>query len=188
MAKAQAGPKGSAAASPAADVSPRAQKASARSGPSAPKVSGSSRSPKVAARAGSSAAARARPAAARTRSAYADPDATLPPWERGPVRAYVRDVVDSRRHLTGLFMPVFAMALITTVGPASELARTLQLASLAVLAVMAVEVLVRGVQVTRMARAEFPGVPVSLPATTFYSFMRAHRPRRMRTPRPRVAP
>ena len=30
----------------------------------------------------------------------------LLPRDRGPVRAYVRDLVDSRPHLSGLFMPL----------------------------------------------------------------------------------
>lgn len=32
-------------------------------------------------------------------------EAYLLPRDRGPVRRYVRDVVDSRRNLLGLFMP-----------------------------------------------------------------------------------
>lgn len=110
----------------------------------------------------------------------------LPPWDRGPVRAYVRDVVDSRRHLTGLFMPFFAMALITIAGPASELADVLRTVSLVALAVMAVEVLARGLTITRMARAEFPDLQVNAVSTTNYAFMRMHRPRSMRKPAPRL--
>ena len=32
-------------------------------------------------------------------------DAYLLPRDKGPVRRYVRDVVDSRRNVLGLFMP-----------------------------------------------------------------------------------
>ncbi len=104
------------------------------------------------------------PARARRRAPYgpgssrstSPATSSSPHATAGAVRAYVRDVVDSRRRLLGFFMPVFAMALITTVGPASELGRNLQLGSLAILAVMAVEAVY-------LARGDLPdgtcGVP-----------------------------
>ena len=124
-----------------------------------------------------------------TAAAQATQDETLPPWERGPVRAYLRDVVDSRRHLLGvLFMPAFALAMITTFGPASDLQRLLQVVSLVVLGVVLVEAVARGMTYTRMARAEFPDRNVNAVSSTFHFFMRAHRPRSMRRPPPRVRP
>src|SRR5690606_32134766 len=41
----------------------------------------------------------------RREKMMAGEDAYLLPRDRGPVRRYVRDVVDSRRNLLGLFMP-----------------------------------------------------------------------------------
>lgn len=116
-----------------------------------------------------------------------DADRLLPPWERGPVRAFVRDAVDARgpRPLLLLFMPAFALALITIFGPASELGRWLLLGSLAVLAVVAVDALLLGSQLVRAARRAFPGTPVPAAGTCWYVFMRAHRPRSMRRPPPR---
>ena len=114
------------------------------------------------------------------------PDSALHPRDRGPVRAYVRDVVDSRRSLVGLFVPAFGGVLITTLGPASELQATLQVVSLAALAVSLAAAVVLGVNVTRMARAEFPKAQVDGLPTGFYAFMRAHRPRSTRLPPPRV--
>jgi hypothetical protein len=104
------------------------------------------------------------------------------------VRAYLRDVVDVRHRLVGLFMPVFAVALITALGPASDLQRYLLSGSLVVLAAMVVDAVLLGRSVTAMARAEFPNAQVSGPGTAWYAFMRAHRPRRMRLPAPRVSP
>ena len=73
------------------------------------------------------------------------PDEQLPPWERGPVRAFVRDAVDAHGpRLTLLFMPAFALALITIFGPRSELGDYLKAASLAVLAVVAVDAALLG--------------------------------------------
>ena len=82
------------------------------------------------------------------------PDELLPPWERGPVRAFVRDAVDARgpRPML-LFMPAFAVALITDFGPQSELGHILLLVSLAALAVVAVDALLLGTSLLRAARA-----------------------------------
>ena len=122
----------------------------------------------------------------------------LPPWpdddqlparERGPVRAYVRDAVDARgpRPIL-LFMPAFALGLICAFGPPSELAHNILLGCLAVLAVVILDAVLLGRSIIRMSRAEFPKSQISGPATGWYVFMRAHRPRSMRLPRPRVSP
>ena len=54
-------------------------------------------------------------------------DAYLLPRDKGPVRRYVRDIVDSRRNVLGLFMPaalglIFVM-LAVSAGAAVHLAR-----------------------------------------------------------------
>jgi hypothetical protein len=115
-------------------------------------------------------------------------DEHLPPRDRGPVRAYVRDVVDARRRLVGLFMPAFACALISWQSPESGLRTILLTVGLVALAVVVADAVVLGVQVVRMARLEFPKKQVSGLRTGWYAFMRAHRPRRMRRPEPRLAP
>jgi hypothetical protein len=131
-------------------------------------------------------------AARRARSAQPQkkpaPDGDLPPGDRGPVRAFVRDEVDSRRRLVGLFLPVLGVVTIAALGPASDLQRNVLFASLVVLAAVAVDAVLMGVTITRAARAEFPGEPVPGPATGWYAFLRAHRARSVRRPPPRVAP
>jgi hypothetical protein len=113
------------------------------------------------------------------------PDELLPPWERGPVRGFVRDAVDAHGpRLTLLFMPAFALALITIFGPASELGDYLKVASLAVLGVVAVDAALLGSSIVNAARQAFPTERVPRFATTWYVFMRAHRPRSMRRPAP----
>ena len=114
-------------------------------------------------------------------------DETLPPWERGPVRRCARDAVDARGpRLLLLFMPAFALALITGFGPKSDLGHTLLLASLAVLAVVAVDAVVLGSSIVGAARREFSKAQVNAFSTGWYVFMRAHRPRSMRRPAPLV--
>jgi hypothetical protein len=129
----------------------------------------------------------ATPAAATgpRRAGTLPPDEQLPPWERGPVRAFVRDAVDAHGpRLTLLFMPAFALALITIFGPRSELGDYLKAASLAVLAVVAVDAALLGSSIIRAARQAFPAERVPRFATAWYVFMRAHRPRSMRRPPP----
>jgi hypothetical protein len=115
-------------------------------------------------------------------------DEHLPPWERGPVRAFVRDAVDAGRRWRPvlLFMPAFALALIAGFGPDSELGDNLLLGSLVVLVVVVADALVLGWSMIRMARQAFPNERVGVPGTLWYVFMRAHRPRSMRRPPPRV--
>jgi hypothetical protein len=114
-------------------------------------------------------------------------DDALHPRDRGPVRAYVRDLVDARRRgLVGLFVPGFGGTLIAALGPASNLQRWLLVICAAVLALSLVDAVVLGRTVTRRARARFPGEVVDGWRTGFYAFMRAHRMRNLRLPPPRV--
>jgi len=127
-----------------------------------------------------------RPTTASRRSRV-PPDEALHPRDRGPVRAYVRDVVDSRRHgLVGLFVPGFGGTLIAALGPASNLQRWLLVICAALLAVALVDAVVLGRTATRRARARFPGETVDGWRTGFYAFMRAHRMRNLRLPPPQV--
>ena len=115
-------------------------------------------------------------------------DTDLPPGDRGPVRAFVRDEVDSRRRLVGLFLPVLGIVVLSALGPASDLQRNVLVGSLVVLAAVAVDAVLMGVTITRAARAEFPAEPVPGLATGWYAFLRAHRARSVRRPAPRVTP
>ncbi len=114
------------------------------------------------------------------------PDDSLHPRDRGPVRAHVRDLVDARRRLVGLFAPAFGGTLIAALGPASSLQRWLLLGCAVLLAVAVVDAVLLGRTAARSARARFPGMPVDGLRTGWYAFMRAHRMRSMRLPPPRV--
>jgi hypothetical protein len=116
------------------------------------------------------------------------PDEALHPRDRGPVRALVRDLVDSRRGLVGLFAPAFGGTLIAAIGPRSDLQRWLLLVCAVLLAVSLVDAVVLGRQVTRAARARHPDAVIDGWRTGWYAFMRAHRMRSLRLPPPRVDP
>jgi hypothetical protein len=115
-------------------------------------------------------------------------DRDLAPHDRGPVRAFIRDEVDARRRLVGLFLPVLGVVVISVFAPASDLQRTALMVSLALLAAVVADAVVMGVSLTRAARAAFPDEPVPGLATGWYAFLRAHRSRSVRRPPPRVAP
>jgi len=104
------------------------------------------------------------------------------------VRAHVRDVVDVRRGLVGLFLPALGGTIIATLGPRSDLQRWLLLICAVLLVVSLVDAVLLGRQATRSARTRFPGAAVDGRRTGWYAFMRGHRMRSLRLPPARVAP
>jgi hypothetical protein len=128
------------------------------------------------------------PDTARQRREAERRDRELAPHDRGPVRAFVRDEVDARRRLVGAFLPVLGAVVISALSPASDWQRYALVASLALLAAIAVDAVAMGVSLTRAAREALPGEPVPGFATGWYAFLRAHRARASRRPPPRVAP
>jgi hypothetical protein len=113
-------------------------------------------------------------------------DKYLMPRDRGPVKAYVRDVVDSRPHLMGLFMPLAVIVLISVLLPIPAAQQYLSLFSLVALAVMVAEGVTLGIQITKKARAKFPEENISGLGTGWYAFTRASQLRKLRVPKPRV--
>lgn len=114
-------------------------------------------------------------------------DAYLLPRDQGPVRRYVRNIVDSRRNLLGLFMPAaLAMIFFMLALPAIEFQRILSWAMLALVVVMAVDGFFLARKVNRMVDEKFRGNTESRWKLGFYAFSRGSQLRRMRTPRPMV--
>jgi hypothetical protein len=130
--------------------------------------------------------ARREAAADRRRRMDAGDQKVLLPRDRGPVKAYIRDVVDSRPHIMGLFMPLAVIVLISVLLPIPSIQQYLSLFSLVVLAIMVVEGVTLGARVTRQARVKFPDERISGLGTGWYAFTRASQIRRLRTPKPRV--
>jgi hypothetical protein len=128
---------------------------------------------------------RAAAAMRRERMAAGD-EKFLMPRDRGPVRGYVRDVVDSRPHLMGLFMPLAGVVLISVLLPIPAAQQYLSLFSLIALVTMIAEGVLLGVTVTRKARARFPNEKIGGLGTGWYAFTRASQLRKLRIPKPRV--
>jgi hypothetical protein len=125
--------------------------------------------------------------AERREKMMAGDDAYLLPRDKGPVRRYIRNIVDSRRNLLGLFMPaalamiVFMMAL-----PAVQLQQILSYTMLGLVVIMAVDGVLVGRKVNRMVDEKFPDNTESGWKLGFYAASRASQIRRMRAPRPIV--
>ncbi|OBJ06686.1 DUF3043 domain-containing protein, partial [Mycobacterium sp. 1465703.0] len=109
----------------------------------------------------------------------------LLPRDQGPIRRYVRDVVDSRRNLLGLFMPSTLFLMFAMFG-VPQLQLWVSPAMLALMAVMSVDGLILGRKVSRLVDAKFPNNTESRWKLGLYAAGRASQMRRLRAPRPQV--
>jgi hypothetical protein len=128
---------------------------------------------------------RAEAAERRERMAAGD-DRYLMPRDRGPVKAYIRDVVDSRPHIMGLFMPLAVVVVLSLLVPVPAAQQYLSLFSLVALSTMIIEGIFLGTSITRKARERFPDEQIGALPTGWYAFTRASQLRRLRMPKPRV--
>ena len=111
----------------------------------------------------------------------------LPARDKGPERSLVRDLVDSRRNLAGLFLPVAVIVLIGSAGVLSP--AMLYLINL-FWALLALAVVVDSVLLTRKIRklllARFPKTVKNPRSYYYYAIMRSLTIRRLRMPAPKV--
>jgi len=112
-------------------------------------------------------------------------EAYLMARDRGPIRRYVRDVVDSRRNLLGLFTPS-TLALLFAMFAVPRLQLYVSPAMLVLMLVLSVDGLILGRKVGKLVDAKFPGNTESRWKLGLYAASRASQIRRMRTPRPQV--
>ncbi len=105
--------------------------------------------------------------------------------DQGPVRRYVRDIVDARRNVLGLFMPS-ALGLMFFMFAVPQLQLYVSPAMLLLMAVMALDGLLLGRKVVRRVDEKFPEDTESRLKLGLYAASRASQMRRMRAPRPQV--
>jgi len=105
--------------------------------------------------------------------------------DQGPVRRYVRDVVDARRNVLGLFMPS-ALMLLFVMFAVPQLQLYISPAMLLLMAVMMLDGLILGRKVARRVDEKFPEDTESRWKLGLYAASRASQMRRMRAPRPQV--
>lgn len=125
--------------------------------------------------------------AERREKMMAGDDAYLLPRDKGPVRRFARDVVDSRRNVLGLFMPAaLALIFVMLAVPSIEVQRLLSPAMLVLVLIMIIDGFVVARKVNRLVDEKFPGNTESGWKLGFYAASRASQMRRMRAPRPQV--
>ena len=107
--------------------------------------------------------------------------------DRGPERALVRDIVDSRRTVGTWF---FGGALVVLIGSSAAMPPVVRLASNLIWAALALGVVLDSILIARrigkLVRARFPETTQRMGSLYLYGIMRAITFRRMRMPNPRV--
>jgi hypothetical protein len=109
----------------------------------------------------------------------------LLPRDQGPVRRYVRDVVDSRRNVLGLFMPS-ALALLFVMMSVPQVQLYMSPAMLVLVAIMGIDAIFLARKVNNLVDVKFPNNTESRWKLGLYAASRASQLRRMRAPRPQV--
>ena len=123
----------------------------------------------------------------RREKMMAGEDAYLLPRDKGPVRRFARDVVDSRRNVLGLFMPAaLGLIFVMLAVPSVQVQRLLSPAMLVLVLIMVIDGLIVGRKVNRLVDEKFPNNTESGWKLGFYAASRASQVRRMRAPRPQV--
>lgn len=106
--------------------------------------------------------------------------------DKGPERRFVRDYVDSTRHLLGLFMPL-AILMIISLFLNQAVQSLVALFMLVMVVLMIIEGYFLGRRINRMALERFPHLADTKFSLGWYAFVRASQLRKMRTPRPQVS-
>ena len=107
--------------------------------------------------------------------------------DRGPVRRFVRDLVDSRRNVLGLFMPsALGLIFVMLAVPSVQVQRLLSPAMLVLVLIMVIDGFIVGRRANRLVDQKFPDHTESGWKLGFYAASRASQLRRMRAPRPQV--
>ncbi len=109
----------------------------------------------------------------------------LLPRDQGPVRRFVRDLVDARRNVLGLFMPS-ALLLLFAMFAVPQLQLYMSPAMMVLMVLMALDGIILGRKVARRVDEKFPDNTESHWKLGLYAASRASQLRRMRAPRPQV--
>ncbi|MGE2722891.1 DUF3043 domain-containing protein [Mycolicibacterium celeriflavum] len=114
-------------------------------------------------------------------------EAYLLPRDKGPVRRYVRDVVDARRNVLGLFMPsALGLIFVMLAVPSIQVQRLISPLMLVLVLIMVIDGFILGRRVNKLVDEKFPDNTEGGWKLGFYAASRASQLRRMRAPRPQV--
>ena len=114
------------------------------------------------------------------------------PRDRGPVRAYVRDLVDARRNIAGILLPIAVLSFVILLIPIPTVQSYGPLVLLVAIVAAVLDTVIFARAIGQKVRAKFPkgdssDLSTKSSALGFYAFNRACLFRRWRVPRPRVA-
>lgn len=108
--------------------------------------------------------------------------------DRGEVRRFARDWVDTHRRLINFFMPLALFVIIFQLIPDPALQELSQLLFLVLIVVIVIDGIFVGRSLNRAVRQRFPDTDDTGFRMGWYGVMRATQPRMLRTPRPRLRP
>lgn len=111
-------------------------------------------------------------------------ESALSPRDKGPVRRFVRDYVDSRRSIASLFMPVGLPIIMLSYTPVPALRLLGMLVLWAFVVGIVTDSLIMTARIRREVNKRFPGE--STRGLGLYAVTRAMQFRRIRLPAPRV--
>ena len=114
------------------------------------------------------------------------------PRDRGQVRAYVRDLVDARRNIAGILLPIAVLSFVILLIPIPTVQSYGPLVLLVAIVAAILDTVVFARAIGQKVTAKFPkgdssDLSTKGSALGFYAFNRACLFRRWRVPRPRVA-
>ncbi|WP_197356308.1 DUF3043 domain-containing protein, partial [Streptomyces clavuligerus] len=122
---------------------------------------------------------------ARQREALASGDERyLPARDRGPVRRFARDFVDSRFCVAEFFLPLAVLILIMSMIQAAQLQNIALLIWLGVIVLIVVDSIGLGLRLRKQLNERFPDEPKR--GAVAYALMRTLQLRRLRLPKPQV--
>lgn len=126
-----------------------------------------------------------RSAMARQREALAGGDERyLPPRDKGPVRRFARDYVDSRWSVAEFFLPIAVIILALSMVPSIQVKNISLLLWLVMIVMIVLDSIGHGFRLKRALKERFPDE--SKRGAVAYALMRTLQLRRMRLPKPQV--
>ncbi|GAA2233930.1 DUF3043 domain-containing protein [Streptomyces amakusaensis] len=122
---------------------------------------------------------------ARQREALASGDERyLPTRDKGPVRRFARDYVDSRFCVAEFFLPLAVLILILSMIQVGQLQNIALLIWLGVIAMIVIDSIGLGLRLKKQLNLRFPDEPKR--GAVAYGLMRTLQMRRLRLPKPQV--
>ncbi|MFE9993311.1 DUF3043 domain-containing protein [Streptomyces avermitilis] len=121
----------------------------------------------------------------RQRQALASGDERyLPVRDKGPVRKFARDFIDSRFCVAEFFLPLAVLILVLSVVKVAQLQNIALLLWLVVIVLIVIDSIISAFRLKKQLDARFPDVPKK--GAIPYALMRSLQMRRLRLPKPQV--